>query len=389
MTKLARSSRANTCRPSYLPFFAAALLPFCAAPAQALVKFNDGRDEVFVTATAGIGYDSNLFATADSDGDTSLNASLLVEYQRRAGMLGVDASLGWDFSKYSTYSDEDFANPRFNGRLSKDGGRTTGSLAVNAQKENRADTAVNLRTESWNYGADLNVRYPVIERYSLSGNFGYGRQDFSENDVLVDISMYHAGADLLYALNSTRDLLVGYRYRTTDTTADTTDRDHAVTAGVSGKIIGKLNGSARFGFQNREVDRDVGPDSDHDSLTATLSTTWTLTSRFSLTGNVSKDFATIATDESVDTTTLSVDGQYAVNSRTAAFAGLSYTHLKFLDTVSGGRDDDGLAFTAGASYAFNERLRLSASYLYFQNWSTLPTADYTRQSVSLNVTTRW
>ncbi len=174
----------------------------CAAPsAFALIAFNDGSDTVFVSGTAGVTYDSNIFADArDSAGDTSLNASLLLEYERKAGMLGVNASVGWSFSTFSRYEEEDFADPRFSFELTKGSGRTTGSLLLSAQRQHRADTAINLRTESWNHDAGLNLRYPVIERYSISANAGYSWQDYRENDVLVDIESYRAGADLLYAL---------------------------------------------------------------------------------------------------------------------------------------------------------------------------------------------
>lgn len=369
--------------------FAFLLLSVTALPSRALIKFNDGHDEIFVTGTAGVSYDSNLFASPDARGDTSYQASLLIEYRRKAGMIGVDASLGWDFSKYSEFEDEDFANPHMEVKLSKGGGRTTGALSATAKKENRADTAINLRTESWNYSTDANVKYPIIERYSLAGDVGYDKRDFSDNAVLVDIDTYSGGANLHYALNSERDLVAGYRYRTTNTTADTTDRDHRLSAGVNGKIIPKVTGGASLGMQRRSIDKVTGLDSSHSSWTASLNAQWTLTSRFGLFGTVAKDFSTLATDESADMTSASLLAQYSVNSKTSAFAGISYGHLRFLDSRVGGRTDDNVSLNAGVSYTFNERLRITASYSWFENWSTLPTSDFTRHSISLNVSTRW
>jgi hypothetical protein len=356
---------------------------------MALIKFNDGRDEIFVTAEVGFGYDSNIFATRDGDGDSSINGSVLLEYQRMAGMLGVNANVGWTYAQFNRYEDENFSNPRFEFELTKNSGRTTGSARISAQKENRADSAINLRTESWNYAGDLTVKYPVIERYSLSGKLGYDHQDFEDNTALVDIRTYSAGADLFYALNSERDLTAGYRYRTTDTTADTTDRDHAFNVGVEGKIIPKLNGSARIGVQNREIDHLVEQDSSHTSLMAELSTTWTVTTRFSLTGDLSKDFATLATNESVDTTSASLSAQYAVNSKTAAFAAAGYGHLRFIESDPPVRRDVYATFNLGLAYTFNDRLKITGTYGYFQNWSTLDLSDFDRHSFSINVSSRW
>lgn len=366
-----------------------ALFAASCASVFALVKFNDGHDEIFVTGSAGVGYDSNLFATNGGEGDTSYNASLDIEYQRKAGMLGVNADLGWRFSQFDKFSDESFANPQFTGAITKGGGRTTGSLTVGAKRENRADTAINLRTESWNYNAELALRYPVIERYSLAGTFGYGRRDFTDNTSLVDIDTYSASGDLQYAINSERNFTAGYRFRTTNTSAETTDRDHALLFGVNGKIIPKLNGDVRMGFQRRYVDRTTGADESHNSLTASASVVWAINGRFSLTGSASRDFMTIATDASVETTTLGVDAQYALNSKTTAFAGVNYTHLRFLDTGSAGRSDDGVGFSAGAARVVNDHLKIVASYSYSTNWSTLALSDFNRHVFSLNVTSRW
>lgn len=368
--------------------YVAPLLATCAST-FALVKFDDGHDEIFVTGTAGLTYDSNIFAASDGDGDTSYNASLLLEYKRKAGFLGVDASLGWDFSKFSKFSSEDFANPQINAEITKDSGRTTGSLKASAKRENRADTAVNLRVRSWNYDTGVEVKYPVIQRYSLAGGLDYGRQDFADNTALVDINTYAAHADLFYALNSQRDLIASYRYRTTDTTADTTDVDHAFTVGVNGKIISKLNGSVRLGWQRRNIERVAGAHESHDSLTATGSTTWTISSRFNLTGTLSRDFSTVATDASVETTTAALDAQYAVNSKVSAFGGISYTHLRFLDTGSRGRVDDGLGFNAGVAYVKNDHLKFTAAYTFYKNWSSLALSDYDRHAVTLSVSSRW
>jgi hypothetical protein len=370
---------------------AAALLLLASAPlpARALVKFNDGHDEIFLSATAGLTYDSNLFATPQGEGDTSFDSALLIEYRRRAGMIGVDASAGWDFSKFANNSSEDFANPHVALELSKGSGRTTGTLKAAAKKENRADTAINIRTESWDYQSGLDIKYPVIERYSLTGTLGYELRDFKDNAALVDITTYSAGAGLNYALSSQRDLVVAYRYRTTDTTVRTTDVDNALTFGVSGRILPKFTGSAHAGLQRREIDRLNTPSEGHNSVTAAVSVLWTLTSRLGLNGTIARDFATVATDASVDTTTVGLDAQFALNPKTAAFAGVGYGHLSFLDTAAAGRKDDYGTLSAGVSHTYTERLKLSITYLFTENWSTAATSDYTRHAVLVSASTRW
>ena len=367
----------------------AAPLVFSCSPALALVSFDDGHNDFFVSSSVGIAYDSNIFATANGAGDTSYNASLGIEYLRKAGMIGVDADIGWQFSRFDKFSGESFANPSLSASFTKASGRTTGVVKLAAKRENRAETAINIRAVSWDYDASVQVKYPVIERYSITGGLDYNRRDYSSNATLVDINSYALNTDLLYALNSQRDLLAGYRFRTIHTTAETTDTDHAVTVGVSGKILSKLRGSVRIGLQRRDVQRRIGPDESHGSATATATTTWSLSRRLSLAGSLSRDFVTVATDANVDTTSASLDAQFAMSLKTAVFAGVSYSHLDFLDTGAAGRKDNSLSFNAGASYSLNEHFKLSANYVYFLNSSTLAISDYHRHSISLNLSSHW
>lgn len=362
---------------------------FVAQKAFALVKFNDGKDEIFITGTAGIGYDSNIFATSGGNGDTTLNSSLLLEYKRKAGMIGVNSTLGWDFGKFLDYTSEDFANPHARAELTKNSGRTTGSITMGAARETRADTAINLRTTSWDYDAGLNVKYPVIERYSLSGQLGYERKDFDSEFALYDLRTYTAAGDLFYVYRSDRDLFAGYRYRLTETTAGTDNHDHAFTVGISGKIIPKLNGTLRFGYQIREIEHPRLPRESYDSFTALASTTWTISKRLNVTGQLSRDFNTLATDVSVESTGAGLDVQYALNAKFTVFGGIGGGQTRFIERQSGGRHDTYFTANAGVAYTHSDRFKATLTYTYYQNWSTLRTSDYERNAISLNLSSRW
>jgi hypothetical protein len=358
-------------------------------PAHALVKFNDAHDEIFVTGAVGIGYDSNLFGYNGGESDTAYTASLDLEYARNAGMLGVNAGLGWDFSKFQEFSSEDFANPHARAELTKNSGRTTGSLTAAAKRESRADSVVNLRTTSWEYDAGLNLKYPVIERYSLTGQVTWARRDFQDNAALVDLNTWSIGSDIFYVYNSQRDLFGGYRLRVTDTTADTQDIDHNVSVGTSGKIIPTINGSARIGYQRRESTRIDGTRESFDGLSSTISARWSGLSRLNVTGVLSSDFDTIATDVSVITTSAGLDAQYAFTARVSAFAGTGVGYTRFLGVRGGDRRDTYFNWNTGVAYTLNDHFKASLTYGHFKNWSTLAFSDYTRSTISLNLSSRW
>lgn len=365
----------------------AAALALAASPAPALVRMNDGKDQLFLNASLTAAWDSNIFASADGDGDFLTTYGLSLEYQRRAGLIGVNATAAFDVGRFEEFGEENFANPNLRFELTKEAGRTTGSFALGAQRESRADSAVNIRTESWNYDAALNFKYPVIERYSLSGNLGYGLRDYQDNAFLVDLETYSTAMDVFYVYTSERDLIGGYRLRVSESSADTTFYDHAFTLGMSGKILPKLNGTARFGYQIREASGALNDT--YDSWTSAVSATWNVNKRLSVTGQLSKDFSTTAANTSVDSFAGTLEAQYASSAKTSVTAAVGGGINRFLGSLGAGREDTFFTYNVAFNYTFNERLRCSLGYTYFHNWSTVAFSDFERHSVSLNVTSRF
>jgi len=366
---------------------AAAFINLSASKSYALVKFNDGRDQIFITASLGGGYDSNISASNTSEGDFFTTSSLLLEYSRNAGLIGVNGSIGWNLGSFASNSDQDFSNPTMSLAFTKNTGRTTGSITLSAARQSQADVNVNMRTDSWNYDAALNWKYPVIDRYSLSGSFGYGLVDYTDNSVgLVDLTTYTASTDLSYLYSTERQLLAGYRIRMSDASAQSKTIDHSLTAGVTGKILSKLNGTVRAGYQIRQ---DTFNDKTYDSWTASASTTWLVNKRMSLTGTLSKDFSTTATDSSVDSSSINVNAQYSFSSHWSLFAGIGAGYNDFLSGIDQGRKDHYLTESIGVNYTLNEHFKASLTYSYFQNWSNRTNSEYDRNTVTLNLTTRW
>ncbi|MBW7894989.1 MAG: outer membrane beta-barrel protein [Opitutaceae bacterium] len=363
------------------------LLLLAGTPAHALVSIDDGKNQLFIVGSASYMWDSNIFASAGGGGDSIYTATVGLEFKRRAGLIGVDASLFLDASKFVENTGENFQNPRFKTEFTKQSGRTTGSLTLGAARESRADTAANLRNESWTFDAGLNFKYPIIERYSISGGFGYALRDFNDNTILVDLATYSFNADLFYVYNSERDLIAGYRLRYSESSGNTGFYDHAFTLGVSGKILPKLGGTLRFGYQFREPTNSLGESS--KAFTIAGSTTWNLTKQASSTLSLAKDFSTTSTNVSVDTSTATLDTQYALNSRMAVAASAGYGINEFLGSAGGGREDQFFTGTLGTSFTVNQHLNLSLTYVYFQNWSNFSFSDFIRNSVTLTAASKF
>ncbi len=353
---------------------------------HALVRWNEGKEQVHVNLGLSAAYDSNVFTAQGGEGDVIYTGSLSIDYQRRAGLIGVNGNIGFNVGRFDQFSDENFRNPSYSIELTKDSGRTTGALSVSAQRQSKADPDANLRTDSWVYNSQINFKYPVIERYSVTGGFGYGLRDYDDNSVLVDLATYSFSTDLFYIFTTERDLIAGYRLRINETSADTTFYDHAFTVGVSGKILSKLNGTVRFGYQFREA---VGPNtSSQEGFTGSASTTWSLNGRATLTGQLSKDYSVTSTNISIDATSGSINAQYTFGPRLSAYADFGGGVNRFLGSAAAGREDTFMSWGAGIMYKYSEKLQLSAGYTNYTNWSTNPAADFSREGVNINVNSR-
>lgn len=363
------------------------LVQLSSLSAFALLRFNEGRDQIFVNASLSMGFDSNIFANSGNEGDVVTNASLGLEYARRAGMISVNGHADWNLGSFASNPGSDFANPSLGVEFIKNSGRTTGAVTLSASRESQADPNIGQRTDSWNYNAGLNWKYPVIERYSLAGSFGYGLVDYDDNSAaLVDLNTYTASLDLFYAYTSQRDLFFGYRIRESEISSGGSSTDHSLSAGISGKILAKLNGTVRVGYQIRQEN----PSGDtYGSFNASASTTWTVNKRFTLTGSLTKDFSTTATGSSVDSLTFNLDAQYVLTSRWSLYSGFGVGYSDFLNGADSGRQDHYFTWSTGISYSMNDHFKASLTYSYFQNWSNRANSTFDRNSLTLNLSTRW
>ncbi len=371
------------------------------SPAHALVtlNFNDGHDHIHVTGTFNVASDSNVFANNTGKGDFIYSSGLTADYVRRAGWIGVNASASVAGSHFASIKGEDFSNPSFNMEFTKQSGRTTGTITLSAARESRADSAVNMRTVSWNYNAALNFAYPIIERFKASGSFGYAAHKYVDSTNLVNLSTYTAGVNLFYVYNTERDLSAGYRYRYTQTSVNDSTTDHNFSVGTSGRLIRGLNGSVNFGYQFRVPSRAGQPA--FQGVSATGATTYALNRKMSLSGQISKDFSTTATDSSVDTVSANLDGKYAYSSKWSVTSGVGWGRSRFLGqagrvilavgpplVLGANRQDDFFHADASLNYARSERVKLSFTYSWFKNWSTTSYADFVRSSWNLNLNSR-
>lgn len=376
-------------------------------PVSALVSLNDGRDRIYVTGSVSVSQDSNIFANRDSQGDTVYSSALTADYTRRAGWIGVNGRVAVASSRFASFSSENFSNPSLSLEFNKQGGRTTGNLSLSAARESRADASVNVRSDSWNYGSDLEVKYPINGTNAVAGHFGFARRQYVDTTVFANLDTYSASLDLMRIMTTQRDLVAGYRYRHSQTSFNSTSDDHGFSLGVAGRLIASLKGSLRAGYQTRTSHIGATPlvaarSASFHGWTTAVSTTHAFTRKISLSAELAKDFSTSASDASVDALSGSLSLSYAHNSRWSLSGGATFGRSRFLGdagriviavgppvVLGASREDIYLGLNAGLNYSLNEHFSSSFSYAWFRNWSTLSIADFDRGSWTLGATSRW
>ena len=368
-------------------FLLACLLATGVPPAGALLNLDGTRNQIFVFGGVTYAYSSNLFAEAEARSDYTMTAQVGAEYQRRAGIISVDSTAKIDFVRYGKFRDENTLNPNFSLEFTKSTGRTTGSLNVHAFRETRSDSAVNLRTSSWNFPVGLNIKYPINEKFYTTSDTGYLRRTYSQSQSLVNYSDFSEGVDLYYVYTSKLDLLAGYRLRVATTSIDGRSVDNWFNVGATGGLFSKMSGTLRFGYQIRELS---GTGSGRfNQFNASGSLNWPITRKVRLALSLNRDFSTIATGATVDSSSAALHATYSYSRKVDFNGTVSAGVNHFQDLLDTGRRDTFFSWDLGARYRMNEHLQMGATYTYIKNWSSVSRADYDSQGFSLDISSRY
>lgn len=373
--------------PRFHPFTRACVLALllCQQSAFALLNIDGTKNQIFVFGEVSFAYDSNIFSSKGGAGDTLINGSFGAELKRRAGILSVNAKGTMAYQGFQTYTDQSSWDPSFYLEVNKTTGRTTGAFTVNAYRSSRADSAVNIRTQSWNFPLGLNIKYPINDNLYVTSSTGYLKRSFSDSTAgLLSYTDYSEALDAYYVYTSKLDLLAGYRIRVGTTERGTTT-DQSLTIGATNEILPKVSGTVRFGYQWRLID---GTGENYNQWTSSVGLTWNATRKFSSTVSLNRDFTTTAVGGSVDTLSAMLRGRYEFSRRYSADAGLSYGRNLFLGDPNGRRDDF-FSWDVGARVHWNEHLDVGAQYSQMTNWSSTSTSDFTRTGYSLNISSRY
>jgi len=351
--------------------------------ARALLTFNDGTDQVFVNSTYTFGYDTNVFTQGVARGSSTQNWSFGANYTRKAGVIGVNAGVGWNFGDFGSYTSQDFVDPSYSLSFTKGTGRTTGSLSFSAQKTAQPDPDANNRAVAWNYDIGLNLRYPVNDRYFFTNGTTYSNILYTNHALFADLGSISDGIAINYIFDPKLDFNGGYTFAFSQTD-NTTNYDQSYTVGASGSLLPKLTGSLDVGVDDRHSDY-AGTSENYGSFTGDAALAWRFSHLLSFAGSVNRAFSTSSTDVSLDTSSVSLNTDINAIRRLRTSVVTSYTETQFLGTLGDGRRDTLWQLVGNLGTAITTHVRANISYAYEVNYSNLGGASFTRETLSLTL----
>ncbi|HWA84715.1 MAG TPA: hypothetical protein VG710_00715 [Opitutus sp.] len=359
--------------------------------AHALLNFNDGTDLVFVTGTYSIGFDTNVFTRAVSKQSTTQSASISVDYSRVAGVITVNANVSASAGSFGSIRGQDFADPSFSLAFRKRYGRTTGTLSLTTRRESQPDPDAGERTHDAYYSSDLDLRYPVNDRYYFTNALGYSWKDYLNQPAFSNLTTLNDSFAVNYVYDSKLDLNAGYVFSLNDTSKDTHAFDQSLLIGASGSILPKLSGTLSVGIQQRSSDSKIGGREKFTSFTSATSLKWLFSRRISFNGELNEDFSTTSTDITVNRLSGGIHGTASLSTRYICSAGVTDTISYYLGKagyITGtttDREDNLLQFDVSLGVAITTHIRTTLAYVYMLNTSNDSSASFTRQLLTLTI----
>jgi hypothetical protein len=351
-----------------------------------LLTLEGGKAQVGVIGRAYFNWDSNVFNNSNEQDDTFTVLVAGATYDRNAGIIGVQGSAIWTFDFFNRFDDENSANPTLKLSFIKAQGKTTGTLGFTYRRISQADDAANQRTRLGEFETRLVVQYPINERFSLTSTTEVADRGYRDN-AFFDNNTYAQSLDAFRVYTSKLDLLAGYRYRFTDAEGQPDSMDHAFTVGVNGKLLPKIDGSLRVGYQVRDI--RMASAGTLDGVTASASLVWSPRNRVLVSTQISKDFSTTSTALSSDSLTWFNSVQFTTGSKIVLTAGIGYSQSKYYAVDLHVRTDDHFYWRLGANYPITTNIAAEATFTSSQNWSTYSFADYTKEFVSVGIAAKF
>ncbi len=385
------TTKSLTKKISYLVALAAFAAKGSAAP---LVSLGDDV-ELFILGSAGLQYESNIFARSTNEvDDFRFTMSPGVEFAfGRSPTANAKLVYRHNFHFYesNTSLDGDYADLSFQGRY--DTGVFLGTLSAH-YRERASNSAQDLGggaitgrlVERDEYSVNANGRYQISQLTAFSVGFQFEEMNF-KGAGLTSYESVSVPVTYFYRVRPNLDLTAGYRYRGTQVDGNfPNSRDNFFSIGAQGELGSPLFvGNATIGYQERKL---RGVDYKSDSVFYNFMVTYLASERVSHFVSFSRDFRTSSNQGQTFTyASLTFGSRARLTNTLSANVSLTYAEADYLQAV---REEDHVFFNVGMTYSPNDYLNINANYGYTNIEGVgFGAADYNRSRVSVSASVRY
>ncbi|MBL9198982.1 MAG: outer membrane beta-barrel protein [Opitutaceae bacterium] len=356
--------------------------------AAAPFKLIGNGAELFLTGSAALRADDNIFLTKDGESD------LVFEITPGAELtFGHNSQLKGSLKlkeQFLNYSDHDELNTNlFSGVFgsSFDDGKLKLRLGLRFDELNQNSFDVRptlagrtpglVRRDIFAVNADGEMELTPL--LSLGTGVSY-TSDKYKRDGFSNVRGLTVPIDFYRKYTAKSDLSFGYRYRDTQVTRGLDSTEHFFNLGARGEFTPKLSGRVAVGLNRRTLSR--GGSDNQLGLDAAFA--YELTPKASLELAATNDFATSPQGQSIRNSTLRAQVLARVAVEWSLIGGVSWRAIDY-----GPRTDDYYEVQAAAAYVVNANIRVLGGFVHRNYSSSALFAEFRNNVFSLSADFRY
>lgn len=359
-----------------------------------------------VLLNARISYNDNIYQE-DKDTESDTIVTIAPGFEFSTGDNGRNKVL-FRFVENITYYMDETDNDRalenfdFNYSHGAQGDKlhltTAAGFHHNQTTSSRNSATSGSMTRSFNYYANALASYKLGEKVSLRSGFKWTGLTYDNHRYQYnDRQQYAIPLYLYYAVTEKLNVGITGEWRYTDFESSGSNRSRGVKPGtqqawfvglaVEGDVTEKLTLKGRIGYTTSDYsDRTIDDNDGSDTLGVTLSADYKVTEKLLATLILNRDLEFDASASGIESTSVTLRGNYFINDYWSANASIDYTCD---DYESSDRKDNIWAFTIGAAYAINEYAGAFVNYTYRTCESNTDGRDYENNIVTVGFSFRY
>jgi hypothetical protein len=359
--------------------------------AYAVLPYDQGGSEVFVTGTGSASYNDNVFLVNTKEKGSFIFdeiPGLEVDYNTNADTKGILTSKE-DFVQYANISHQntELNHTDFNGNYSDDKLLLDLDAGFNQFAQNTRETVgvtqagVIVRNDVTNVTPQS--EWTLSEKTTLGLGFNYNDNHY-KTAGFQSLTVYEVPMNVYYEVAPKLSVSAGYRYRYSQIKGNDST-DNYVNVGARGEFTAKLHGTVNVGYLERSFSASSsGSNQSELGLESTLAYDYSEKTAFRL--GASNDFTNAATGNTEKVLSFTGGATSKLSEQFTADLAISYSETHYAGIQ---RTDDYVETTPTISYLYNKYVTVSASYTYRNNASTLAGVKFDNNVATASVTVRF